>query len=202
MLIFKPPRPESCCIRYRQFLCSSTAKLHDSIPRGLWVSVPRGLCTSYRADYCYNNQASFLRDCVHDVSPSTYLYFNFMRLFSAKLLLHTRSYLTSSKNMATRTVLILGSGPRIGDAVSEKFAADGYKVALVSRKGTNSINEKGYLSLQADFANTDPSIIASIFDKVKSEFNAPPSVVIYNAGSITPPPDENSVLSIPSASQP
>ncbi|KAF4963354.1 hypothetical protein F66182_18129 [Fusarium sp. NRRL 66182] len=94
--------------------------------------------------------------------------------------------------MATRTVLILGSGPRIGDAVSEKFAADGYKVALVSRKGTNSINEKGYLSLQADFANTDPSIIASIFDKVKSEFNAPPSVVIYNAGSITPPPDENS----------
>ncbi|OKL58558.1 hypothetical protein UA08_06065 [Talaromyces atroroseus] len=101
--------------------------------------------------------------------------------------------------MATRTVLILGSGPRIGDAVSEKFAAEGYKVALVSRKGTNSINEKGYLSLQADFANTDPSLLASIFDKVKSEFNAAPSVVVYNAGSITPPPDADSVLSIPSA---
>jgi NAD(P)-dependent dehydrogenase (short-subunit alcohol dehydrogenase family) len=121
-----------------------------------------------------------------------------MKLFSSKLLLQARSFLTSSKKMATRTVLILGSGPRIGDALSEKFAAEGYKVALVSRKGTDSINEKGYLSLQADFANTDPSLLSSIFEKVKSEFNAAPSVVVYNAGSITPPPDENSVLSIPS----
>ena len=103
--------------------------------------------------------------------------------------------------MATRTVLILGSGPRIGDAVSEKFAADGYKVALVSRKGTNSINEKGYLSLQADFANADPSLLASIFNKVKSEFKVAPSVVVYNAGSTTPPPDPDSALSIPSVSQ-
>lgn len=103
--------------------------------------------------------------------------------------------------MATRTVLILGSGPRIGDALSEKFAADGYKVAIVSRKGTNSINDKGYLSLQSDFANTDPSLLASIFEKVKSEFKTAPSVVVYNAGSITPPPDADSALSIPSASQ-
>ena len=124
-----------------------------------------------------------------------------MRLFFANLLLNTRSYLTSPIKMAPRTVLILGSGPRIGDAVSEKFAADGYKVALVSRKGTNSINEKGYLSLQADFANTDPSILASVFDKVKSEFKEAPSIVVYNAGSITPPPDADSALSIPSASR-
>lgn len=124
-----------------------------------------------------------------------------MRLFSANLLLNTRSYLTSPIKMAPRTVLILGSGPRIGDAVSEKFAADGYKVAIVLRKGTNSINEKGYLSLQADFANTDPSILASVFDKVKSEFKEAPSIVVYNAGSITPPPDADSALSIPSASR-
>ncbi|TGO34706.1 hypothetical protein BHYA_0185g00100 [Botrytis hyacinthi] len=121
-----------------------------------------------------------------------------MRLFCAKLRFNTRSFSTSSIKMATKTVLILGSGPRIGEAVSEKFAAEGYKVAIVSRKGTNSVNEKGYLSLSADFANTDPSILASIFDKVKSEFSAAPSVVIYNAGSITPPPDAESALSIPS----
>ena len=124
-----------------------------------------------------------------------------MRLFSANLLRNTRSYLTSSTKMASpRSVLILGSGPRIGEAVSEKFAAEGYKVALVSRKGTNSINEKGYLSLQADFANTDPSVLASVYDKVKSEFKVAPSVVVYNAGSITPPPDPESALSIPSVS--
>lgn len=103
--------------------------------------------------------------------------------------------------MAARSVLILGSGPRIGEAVSAKFAAEGYKVALVSRKGTDSINEKGYLSLKADFANTDPSHLASVFDKIKSEFKVAPSVVIYNAGSITPPPDANSLFSIPSVSQ-
>ncbi|KAM0146423.1 hypothetical protein ACHAQE_010750 [Botrytis cinerea] len=103
--------------------------------------------------------------------------------------------------MATKTVLILGSGPRIGEAVSEKFAAEGYKVAIVSRKGTDSVNEKGYLSLSADFANTDPSILASVFDKFKSEFSTAPSVVIYNAGSITPPPDAESALSIPSVSR-
>lgn len=126
-------------------------------------------------------------NCIYPKYP-----FYFMAIFSAKLLLTTRSYLTFSIKMATRTVLILRSGPRIGDAVSQKFAADGYKVTLVSRKGPNSFNEKGYLSLQADFPNTDPSLLASIFDKVKSEFKAAPSVVIYNAGSITPPPDADS----------
>ncbi|EON96701.1 putative short chain type protein [Phaeoacremonium minimum UCRPA7] len=86
--------------------------------------------------------------------------------------------------MAARVVLILGSGPRIGDAVSGKFAAEGYKVAFVSRKGTDSINEQGYLSLQTDLANPDPSLLATVFDKVKSEFKAAPSVVVYNAGFI------------------
>lgn len=102
--------------------------------------------------------------------------------------------------MAARVVLILGSGPRIGDAVSGKFAAERYKVAFVSRKGTDSINEQGYLSLQTDLANPDPSLLATVFDKVKSEFKAAPSVVVYNAGSFTPPPVADSALSIPSAS--
>lgn len=135
-----------------------------------------------------------------NTSLSPRIYFKIRTSFSASLLLNPRSYLTSSIKMTTRVVLVLGSGPRIGDAVSGKFAAEGYKVALVSRKGTDSINEKGYLSLQADFANADPSLLASVFDKVRSEFEAAPSVVIYNAGSFTPPPVADSALSIPSAS--
>lgn len=103
--------------------------------------------------------------------------------------------------MTSPVILILGSGPRVGSAISDKFAADGYKVAIVSRKGSNSINEKGYLSLQADLANTDPSVLASVFDKVKSEFKTAPSVVVYNAASLTPPADKDSALSIPAASQ-
>lgn len=102
--------------------------------------------------------------------------------------------------MSAPVVLILGAGPRIGEAVSAKFAANGYKVALASRKGTNSIDKQGYLSLQVDLANPEPSILASVFERVKSEFKVAPSVVIYNAGSITPPPDVESPLSIPSVS--
>lgn len=102
--------------------------------------------------------------------------------------------------MSSPIVLILGSGPRIGEAVSAKFAASGYKVAYASRKGTNSIDQQGHLSLHVDLANSDPNNLASVFEKVKSEFKVAPSVVIYNAGSITPPPDGESPLSIPSVS--
>lgn len=101
-----------------------------------------------------------------------------------------------TETMASQLVaLILGVGPRIGSSVAEKFASDGYKVAVASRKGTNSINEKGHLSLQADFA--DPKSVPAVFKAVQSEFHAAPSVVIYNAASLTPPSDPKSLLSIP-----
>ncbi|KUL86745.1 hypothetical protein ZTR_04834 [Talaromyces verruculosus] len=97
--------------------------------------------------------------------------------------------------MATPVVLILGAGPRIGASVAENFASQGYKVAVASRKGEGKINEKGYLSIKADFA--DPQSIAPVFEAVKAEFGVP-SVVIYNAATLTPPPVQDAALSIPS----
>ena len=88
--------------------------------------------------------------------------------------------------MPAPVALILGAGPRIGAAVSEQFAASGYKVAVASRKGTGSKDDKGYLSLKADF--TKPESVPALFDAVKSELGVP-SVVIYNAAALTPPPD-------------
>ena len=96
--------------------------------------------------------------------------------------------------MASKVALVLGSGPRVGAAVSTRLASDGFKVAIASRKGTGSINEEGLLSLQADFSI--PSTIPSLFDAVEKEFHAAPSVVIYNAASLTPPSDKDSALSI------
>ena len=96
---------------------------------------------------------------------------------------------------AKPVVLILGAGPRIGASVAEKFASNGYSVALASRKGTGTKTNKGFLSLQADFAK--PDSIAALFDTVKTEFHTSPSVVIYNAGALTTPPDKDCVLSIP-----
>lgn len=98
---------------------------------------------------------------------------------------------------ATPIVLILGSGPRVGAAISETFAANGYKVAVAARKGTDSKTDKGFLSIKADF--THPESVAAAFDTVKTEFSAAPSIVIYNAAALTPPSNEASALSIPAA---
>ena len=98
---------------------------------------------------------------------------------------------------ATSTVLILGSGPRIGAAISETFAANGYKVAVAARKGTDSKTDKGFLSIKADF--TQPESVAAVFDAVKAEFGAAPDIVIYNAAALTPPSNKESAFSITTA---
>lgn len=104
-------------------------------------------------------------------------------------------------NLPTMTsspvVFILGAGPRIGASVAESFAAKGYKVAIASRKGTDSKTSEGFLSVKADLA--DPASIPALFEKVTGEFNVAPSVVIYNAPSLTPPPAQDSIFSIPTA---
>ncbi len=97
--------------------------------------------------------------------------------------------------MAPPVALILGSGPRVGAAVASAFAADGYKVAVVARKGSNSKTDEGYLSIMADLSN--PDSVPGVFEAVMAEFGVAPGVVIYNAASLTPPPDKDSVLSIP-----
>lgn len=92
-------------------------------------------------------------------------------------------------------ILILGSGPRVGDSVASTFANNGYSVAIASRKGTNSKNEAGYLSLKADF--TDLTSVPALFEAVKHEFGHSPSVVVYNAATLTPPSDKDNLFSIP-----
>lgn len=98
--------------------------------------------------------------------------------------------------MATTPVaLILGAGPRIGISVAKKFASQGYKVAIVSRRGcgASTAPTEGFLSLKADF--TKPGSIPALFTAVESEFHAPPSVVVYNAGARTVPPVEDNLFS-------
>lgn len=98
--------------------------------------------------------------------------------------------------MATNhVVLILGAGPRIGTSVAQKFASLGYKVAIVSRKGGNDTKTtEGILSFKADFSK--PESIPALFEAVKAKFHTSPSVVIYNAAALTPPPVKDSLFSI------
>ncbi|KAI1472656.1 NAD(P)-binding protein [Daldinia caldariorum] len=97
--------------------------------------------------------------------------------------------------MSVNAVLILGAGPRVGASVAQKFASSGYKVAIASRNGTGAKTAEGFLSLKADFAK--PESIPALFNAVKTEFQTAPSVVVYNAASLTNPPDKDSPLSIP-----
>ncbi|KAK5047034.1 hypothetical protein LTR84_006976 [Exophiala bonariae] len=102
--------------------------------------------------------------------------------------------------MATNSVaLILGAGPRVGISVAKKFANNGYKVATVSRSGSaglaDTIPAEGFLTLKADF--TQPDTIPALFDAVTKDFKAPPSVVVYNAGARTVPPNDNDLFSNP-----
>jgi hypothetical protein len=91
---------------------------------------------------------------------------------------------------ANPVVLILGAGPRIGASVAEKFASNGYKVAVASRSGSGIKTANGFLSLKADF--TKPDSIPALFDAVKTEFHTSPSVVVYNAAALTNPPHKDS----------
>ena len=89
---------------------------------------------------------------------------------------------------ANKVALILGSGPRVGQAVAEGLAKEGYKVAIASRSGNGAKNDAGFLALKADF--TKPESVPSVFEGVKSELGSFPSVVVYNAAALTPPPGE------------
>ncbi|KAH8819057.1 hypothetical protein F5884DRAFT_1671 [Xylogone sp. PMI_703] len=87
------------------------------------------------------------------------------------------------------TILILGAGPRIGLAVAERFKDGGYTVVLAKR---NSIDEeakaKGYETVSVDAGNLNS--IKEVFKTVTTQYGIP-SVVVYNAMSITYPKDFN-----------
>lgn len=91
--------------------------------------------------------------------------------------------------------LILGAGPRVGSAVANKLASDGYAVAVASRKGTDCRNDAGFLDIKADLSQTTSIKVA--FDAVKAEFGASPNLIVYNAATLTPPPVQNLIFSIP-----
>jgi NAD(P)-dependent dehydrogenase (short-subunit alcohol dehydrogenase family) len=79
---------------------------------------------------------------------------------------------------STPILLILGSGSNIGRGVGDAFTAKDYNLALVSRSISEETSTATELHIQADLS--DPSVVPSIFAKVKDTFGSPPSVVVYN----------------------
>ncbi|KAG4438110.1 hypothetical protein IFR05_006390 [Cadophora sp. M221] len=92
-------------------------------------------------------------------------------------------------------ILILGAGPNIGQAVARTFASKGYKVALASRSLKEEDSTDDQLNITSDFSN--PEDVVSAFAKVRKALGIP-SVVVYNAGSLTSSPP-NDPFAIPLA---
>jgi len=92
-------------------------------------------------------------------------------------------------------ILILGAGPNIGQAVARTFASKGYKVAVAARSLKEADSTDNQLNIKSDFANPDDVVHA--FTRVKKELGIP-SVVVYNAGALTPSPP-NDPFAVPLA---
>jgi NAD(P)-dependent dehydrogenase (short-subunit alcohol dehydrogenase family) len=74
-------------------------------------------------------------------------------------------------------ILILGSGPNVGDHVARAFVAKGYKVALTSRSAKEGYSSADQVHISADLS--DPYSVKGIFSKVEASLGLP-SVVVYN----------------------
>lgn len=79
------------------------------------------------------------------------------------------------------TILILGSGPRVGQHVARAFAGQGYKVALASRNQKEEDSTGNQFNISIDLS--DPASVVGVFSKVKAKLGVP-SVVVYNGNTL------------------
>jgi NAD(P)-dependent dehydrogenase (short-subunit alcohol dehydrogenase family) len=91
------------------------------------------------------------------------------------------------KEMPNPILLIIGAGPNVGAAVANKFAGEGYKVALAARSLSDGIQSNGYLHVRADLSN--PENVLAIFREVKRTHGIP-NIVVYN-GLASPSPSSS-----------
>jgi NAD(P)-dependent dehydrogenase (short-subunit alcohol dehydrogenase family) len=80
--------------------------------------------------------------------------------------------------MTSNTILVLGAGPRVGYSVARKFRAQGYNVAVGSRKpDTEAATKAGFLPITVDL--TAIQSVEESFVQITKEYG-PPNIVVYN----------------------
>lgn len=84
--------------------------------------------------------------------------------------------------MNTKTALITGVGPGTGSALARRFAAGGYRVAMLARNGERLAALQAELPGSRSYACdvTDPGVLAATLDAVVADMG-PPAVVVHNA---------------------
>lgn len=93
--------------------------------------------------------------------------------------------------MDKKTIVVIGAGPGLGNAVAARFGSEGYRVALVARRkealegyvaelAQAGIEAKGYAADVCEIASLDAAI-----SDIQADFGDP-DVVVYNVGITTP----------------
>lgn len=86
--------------------------------------------------------------------------------------------------MASRVCVITGVGPGNGAAFTRKFAAAGYKVAMLARSADRLKEMEGSIPGTRGYATdvSDPGQVAETFARIRGDLGAV-SVLLHNAGS-------------------
>src|SRR5258708_26645507 len=86
----------------------------------------------------------------------------------------------------SKTIIVVGFGPGISTAVAEKFAAEGFEVALVARNqsrlaaGVEALKAKGVAAAAFAADAGDPASIAAAIDQARAALG-PITVIHWNA---------------------
>ncbi|KAJ6542725.1 hypothetical protein B0H19DRAFT_1076780 [Mycena capillaripes] len=88
--------------------------------------------------------------------------------------------------MSPLVAFIIGAGQNIGEHTAAALKAQGYKVAVGSRKPVfDQIQKAGYFPVTIDAES--PESVKTAFSQINKELG-PPNVVIFNAATFVPPP--------------
>jgi short-subunit dehydrogenase len=84
--------------------------------------------------------------------------------------------------------IVVGAGPRIGRAVAERFGREGFRLALVARRGdrlrrvTTALGRAGVTAVAAEADAGDPKSLRACLEELIEE-HGDPQVLIYNAAA-------------------
>jgi len=89
----------------------------------------------------------------------------------------------------SKNIVVIGFGPGISSAVTERFAAEGFRAALVARnkdrlaKGVSALKAKGIAAAAFSADASDPAAISAAIAKARAELGGPITVIHWNAYS-------------------
>ena len=90
--------------------------------------------------------------------------------------------------MNGKVAAVLGVGPGLGTAIAQRFAREGFAVALMARRkesvaeARREIDDAGGTALPISTDATDPASVEAAFEQVRSELGDP-EIFVYNAGA-------------------